>query len=109
MDRAIRNKKEQVPNKTVTYIKYGGVLLVMFFLYFAIQIGIAAILGSKTQEIDRIRNEKERLRLQNEILTSQIDRSKSISSSQHIKEKYGLVEKDVIFLNSEENQDLALD
>lgn len=77
-------------------------------LFFISQILVMSILGTKTQEIDIIRSEKEELRLENEILTSEIDKAKSVTSSQEVKDRYGLVEKNVTFLDVNEFDDLAL-
>lgn len=89
-------------NKKLILVNAG--LIVLFFVS---QILVTSILGTKTQEIDVIRNEKENLRLQNEILTSEIDKLKSVASSEEIKDKYNLVEKNVTFLEGEDN-DIAL-
>lgn len=100
------NKTEKTNFKNINknLIYFNVALIVLFFVS---QILVTSILGTKTQEIDNIRNEKETLRLQNEILTSDIDKMKSVASSEEIKEKYNLVEKKVTFLSDDSNE-LAL-
>lgn len=80
----------------------------LLVLFFVVQILITSVLGTKTQEIDFIRNEKKELRLENEILTSEIDKSKSLASSEDIKEKYNLVEKNLTFLEGDNFEEVAL-
>ncbi len=89
-------------NKRLILINVG--LIVLFFVS---QILVTSILGTKTQQIDIIRNKKENVRLLNEILTSEIDKSKSLASSTEVKDKYNLVEKNVTFLEGDSYDEVA--
>jgi preprotein translocase subunit SecG len=105
MTKVITNKKVVSFKKiNKTLVKSIVVLIVLFF---ASQILITAVLSTRTTAIDDIRRKKDELRLQNEILTAQIDKAKTISSSQALIEKYKLTGKEVNFLNDVSNDDLA--
>lgn len=81
--------------------------LIMLISFFVIQILVTATLGTKSQEIDSIRTEKDKLRQQNNILTSQINEAKTIASTKEIQEKYNLQEKGVNFLENPDQSIIA--
>ncbi|MEP7103552.1 MAG: hypothetical protein ABI721_02495 [Candidatus Dojkabacteria bacterium] len=105
MQNLLTNKKlisfKKINKKLITL----NVFLIIAF--FASQILITSVLGTKTQEIDEIRQRKEELRLQNEILTAQIDKSKTINASQELVDRLKLTSKDITFLNDSSTDDLA--
>ena len=103
--------RESIPTEKNNYKSINSRLIVLnvvlVILFFVTHILITSIVGTKTQEIDLVRYEKQNLRLQNEILTSDIDKSKSVASSEEIKEKYNLVEKKTIFLDGDNFDEIA--
>lgn len=66
--------------------------------FFLIPIITTSVLGTKSQEVDRIRFLKEQYRLENEMLVSEINKEKSVAGSIEMQEKYHLVEKHVNYL-----------
>ncbi|MFS8130541.1 MAG: hypothetical protein ACMG57_01040 [Candidatus Dojkabacteria bacterium] len=107
MQRLITNKKiisfKKINKKLFTI---NAILVIGFF---GSQILVTSVLGTKTQEIDEIRQTKDDLRLQNEILTAQIDKAKTINASQELIDRLKLSAKDVTFLNDKTPDDLAYD
>jgi hypothetical protein len=98
------NKEQttQSINRTLVYI-----LLVAFVAYFVTPIILTTLIGTKTFDIDIVRNEQKELRLINEILTSKIDEAKSVAASYEIIEKYGLSEKNITFLQNSNFDEIA--
>jgi hypothetical protein len=84
----------------------GNALLLVGF--FAVNILLASSVGTKSQEIDSIRSEKNELRSQNRILSAEIDRMKSLVEARDIEAKYNLVEKDVTYFEEADFDGLAL-
>lgn len=81
--------------------------LVLLVAFFIIQMLVTATLGTKSQEIDAIRAEKDKLRLQNDIVTSQINEAKTIAATKEVQEKYNLHEKGVNFLENPDQNVIA--
>jgi cell division protein FtsL len=79
-------------------------LLAIFFIS---QIAVTSIVGTKSSEIENIRTEKDRLRLENEILTAQIDEAKSVDRAKDVISKYDLQEKQVNVLNEGNDESVA--
>lgn len=106
-NRFVSNKKvisfKKINKKLLT------INIVLVIAFFGSQILVTSILGTKTQEIDEIRQSKDDLRLQNEILTAQIDKSKTINASQELVDRLKLSTKGVTFLNDNTSDDLAYD
>ena len=101
----------QTNKKIISFKKINTKLLTINLIlvvgFFASQILVTSVLGTKTQEIDEIRQKKDDLRLENEILTAQIDKSKTINASQELVERLNLSTKDVTFLNDQTIDELA--
>ncbi len=93
----------KVLNKNVIVLNI--ILGVGFFLS---QILVTSVLGTKSQEIDSIRIQKDRLRLENEMLISEINKEKTVNGSLGISEKYQLQEKTVNYLLDSSEQVAAL-
>ncbi len=83
----------KVLNKNV--IVLNAILGIGFFLS---QILVTSFLGTKSQEIDSIRIQKDRLRLENEMLVSEINKEKTVNGSLGVSAKYQLQEKTVNYL-----------
>ncbi len=84
-------------------------IFVLIATFFVAQIFITSQVGTKSAEIDAIRTERDELRLENEILSSQIDEAKSIENIKKASEKFGLSEITVQILdNLAATSDLAL-
>lgn len=105
MKKFVTNKKIISFKKMNKSLIKANVFLVLGF--FLSQILITAVLSTRTTAIDGIRQKKNELRLENEILTAQIDKAKTITSSQALIEKYKLNQKDVRFLSELSTDDLA--
>jgi len=103
----------QTNKKLISFKKINKKLLTINIIllvgFFSSQILVTSVLGTKTQEIDEIRQKKDDLRLQNEILTAQIDKSTTINASQELVDRLKLSTKDVTFLNDKTSDDLAYD
>ncbi len=82
--------------------------LVLMALFFIFQIAITSMLGTKSSELEAIREKKSELRLENEILNAEIDDMKSFKNISPLIEKKGLESKSVNFLTNPENEDVAL-
>lgn len=83
-------------------------LLLIIFSYFIVQIGITSIVGTKGEALDQIRQEKDQLRRENEIVSAKIDKLKSISSTQELSKKLDLKNKKVNFLPEADQNNVAL-
>lgn len=94
------NKKVINLNKINTKLSF--LLFFTLIAYFGIQI-VATSLGATYQDISNIRNQKEAIRKENEILLSEIEKAKSSMSAQDVIEKYNLVQKNVNFLDILDN------
>lgn len=81
-----------------------AILLVSFFVS---QILVTSSIGTKSSEIEEIRKEKDRLRLENEIIGSDIDKAKSVDSLESVIEKYNLQEKNIISLEEGSSDNIA--
>ncbi|MEO6729189.1 MAG: hypothetical protein ABIM99_04675 [Candidatus Dojkabacteria bacterium] len=107
------NQRIEINKKIISFKKINKKLLtinaILVVGFFASQILVTSVLGTKTQEIDEIRQTKDDLRLKNEILTAQIDKAKTITASQELVERLKLSTKDVTFLNDKTPDDLAYD
>lgn len=69
------------------FIIINCLLLIIFFIS---QIAITSVIGTKSSEIETIRVEKEKLRLENEILTSDINKEKSIENIKEVADTVNL-------------------
>jgi regulator of replication initiation timing len=97
--------KQTVKKKTIFKSlnrKLVGLVLITAIVSFGAQIYITAKVGTKTAEIEYIRNEKDRLRLENEILKSKIDKSLSVTNIEESISKYNLEEKQIIELEGKD-------
>ncbi len=77
---------------------------ILGIVFFMSQILATSVLGAKSQEIDRIRVQKELYRLENEMLISDINKQKSVAGSISVSEKYQLTEKNVNYLIDSSDQ-----
>lgn len=77
---------------------------ILGIVFFMSQILSTSVLGAKSQEIDRIRIQKEVYRLENEMLISDINKEKSVAGSISVSEKYQLTEKNVNYLIDSSDQ-----
>jgi cell division protein FtsL len=106
MEISATKKKNQV------FKKLNQKLILSIFIlsvsYFSSQIYITSHVGTKNAEIDSISNEKENLRLENDILTSKINELRSLEKVRTIADKYNLVEKQVQELDRKESFDVAI-
>ena len=84
------------------------VLIISLVGYFAIQIVVTSLIGTKSDTLDTIRAQTEQLRRQNEILSSQIDQAKSLASAQGFATQKRLNAKNVDFLIKPDTNNLAL-
>ncbi|RMD76694.1 hypothetical protein D6810_03205 [Candidatus Dojkabacteria bacterium] len=76
-----------------------AVNIVLFSVYILIQVFITSQVGTKSREIDLLRQEKARLRTENEFLKSEIQKESSLSSAMGLVEKYSLEKKDSVILD----------
>jgi len=74
-----------------------GILLLAFF---AVQVVITSQYGTKTQEIDATRAEKDSVRQENKYLESEIDKAKTFSATKDVIDKYKLVETPTTFVDN---------
>lgn len=105
MNKEVKLKQDEISKINRKLFFIGIILIIGFFL---VEIASMAVVGTRTQEIDSIRRQKQELRLQNSLITSQIDASKSISSTIEVKDKYELVQKTVTFLDNPSSDEVAL-
>lgn len=80
----------------------------LILTFFAVQILVTFSVGTKTQEIDYTRKQKQSLRQENAFLEAEVAKEKSLSEAQKIIDKYGLQEKGVNFLQESNLQGVAL-
>ncbi len=83
-------------------------IIVLACGYFVLQIFVTSIVGTKSEEIDRVRQEEAQLRLENEILTAKIDQAKSLVSTMSFQNSAGLEQKNVNFLQVPDSNNVAL-
>lgn len=102
----LQQKKKNFISINNRLVVLNALLLLAFF---ASQILITSLVGTKSQEIDQIRSEKNELRSENKIVSAEIDRLKSFAAAEEIINKYHLQAKDVIFLEESDLNGLALD
>lgn len=93
-------------NKLNSYL--GTLIIVLAVLYVGTQVVVTSMVGTKSEEIDNVRQEKAELRLENEILTSKIDGAKSLDNAKDLAEKAGLEGKNVNFLEKTDGNNVAL-
>lgn len=67
--------------------------LVMFAIFFLVQVYYTSKVGTKSAEIEQIRIEKDRLRLENEILNSKISEAMSLTKIEEKVKAMGLTQK----------------
>lgn len=80
-------------------------LLVIFFIS---QIAITSVIGTKSSEVETIRVEKDKIRLQNEIITSEINELKSIEKIREIENNVDLRPTTTVQLNKTLLDNVAL-
>lgn len=78
-------------------------VFIAVLVFFGCQIYITSVIGTSNAAIEEIRIDKDELRLQNEILSSEIDELKSTKNLEEIATRYNLVEKDVIEIEIVDN------
>jgi len=106
MKNSNRQNKSISFNKLNSYL--GTLIIVLAVLYVGTQVLVTSMVGTKSEEIDNVRQEKAELRLENEILTSKIDGSKSLDNAKDLAQKAGLENKNVNFLEKTEGNNVAL-
>ncbi|MCA9381041.1 hypothetical protein KC678_02150 [Candidatus Dojkabacteria bacterium] len=74
--------------------------------FFTVQMYITSVIGTSNAAIEEIRIERDEIRLENEILRSQIDEKKSTKTLTEVAERYNLSEQYVQKIDSDQN-DLA--
>jgi hypothetical protein len=67
--------------------------LVMFTIFFLVQVYYTSKVGTKSAEIEQIRIEKDQLRLENEIINSKISEAMSLTKIEEQVKAMGLVQK----------------
>jgi hypothetical protein len=83
-------------------------ILICTGLFFACQMYMTSIVGTSNAAIEEIRKERDEIRLQNEIISSEIDKYKSIKNLQKLSEKYELQEKSVLEIPVTNDNELAV-
>jgi hypothetical protein len=83
-------------------------IVILGISYIVLQIFVTSIVGTKSEEIDRVRQEKSQYRLENEILTAKIDSSKSLEKTKDVAERLKLQNKNVNFLEEPKLDGIAL-
>lgn len=84
------------------------VILIGTGLFFACQMYMTSIVGTSNAAIEEIRKERDAIRLENEILSSEIDKFKSIKNLQNLSDRYDLYEKPVEQIPTVDDNELAL-
>jgi hypothetical protein len=106
------HKHQNIEKNKITFVSLNRKIILVDVLllvgFFVSQIFVMSILGTKTQEIDFIRNDKEKIRLQNEILISEINKAKSLATTTEVKEEYDLTQKSVEILEDKNTSEVAL-
>jgi len=93
-------------NKLNSYLGY--IIIILAILYVGTQVVVTSMVGTKSEEVENVRQEKAELRLQNEILTSKIDGSKSLDNAKDLAQKEGLENKNINFLEKTDGTNVAL-
>ena len=83
-------------------------IMIFISIYVVLQIYTMSLVGTRSGEIERTRVEKNEIRLENEIIESQIDEYNSLSDLDSIISKYGLEEKIVLEVNVNPSNEIAL-
>lgn len=104
MGKKQEKKKRIFRNLNKKLIASALLLIVAFFFS---QIYITSLVGTKSGEIEATRIEKDKLRLENEILQSEIDEYRSTTNIKKVAERYGLVEKSIQELAQAVDENLA--
>jgi cell division protein FtsL len=104
--------KRNTDYKKVSFNKlngYLGVLIVVLaIMYVGAQVVVTSMVGTKSEEIENVREQKAELRLQNEILTAKIDGAKSLDNAKDLAQKAGLETKNINFLEKTDGTNVAL-
>jgi cell division protein FtsL len=93
-------------NKLNKYLFF--TLIALAIMYVGTQVVVTSMVGTKSEEIENVRQQKADLRLQNEILTSKIDGAKSLEKARELAQKAGLENKNVNFLEKTDGTNVAL-
>ena len=104
---------EQVEKKKLLFKSLNRKLFVSIIfcivLYLGLQIYTMSVVGTRSGEIERVRIEKNEIRLENEIIESKIREQKSVLSvADDLKEQYSLQEKVVQEITLDPSNELAL-
>lgn len=98
--------------KNISFSKlnsYLGTIIIFLAIFFVgTQVVVTSMVGTKSEEIENVRQEKADLRLQNEILTSKIDGAKSLDNAKDVAQKEGLENKNINFLEKTDGTNVAL-
>jgi len=99
-------------NKKVSFVKLNKhltiILVLVLLAYFTIQIGVTSIVGTKGDALDQIRQEKDQLRQENEILSAKIDKAKAITAAANYIKEFDLKSKNIHFLQEPNTNNVAL-
>jgi len=101
-----QNKKKQIFKALNKKLFFSTLLLIAGFFF--VQIYITSLVGTKSTEIENIRFQKDNIRLENEILQSQIDQQYSMENIKKVAEKYKLTEKYVEEVDAKQGPNVAL-
>lgn len=101
-----RVEKKRSFSKLNAYLGY--LIIILAVVYVATQVLVTSMVGTKSEEIDNVRQEKAELRLQNEILTSKIDGAKSLDFAKDLAQRESLETKNVNFLEENDGTNVAL-
>ena len=83
-------------------------IIILALFYVGLQVFVTSLVGTKSEEIDRVRQEKAQLRLENEILSAKIDSARSIENTKAVVSKLNLQNKNVNFLEEQLTDNVAL-
>lgn len=104
--------KNNINTKKVSFSKLnnylGIVIIILAVLYVGTQVLVTSMVGTKSEEIESVRQQKSELRLQNEILTAKIDGAKSVDNAKDLATKTELQTKNVNFLEKTDGNNIAL-
>lgn len=81
--------------------------IILFGLFIALQIGITTAIGTKSAEIEEIRRQKDEVRLNIEILQSDIDEARAKANVEDIIENKSLETKPVVVLDNDRSDEIA--
>lgn len=93
-------------NKLNSYLS--TIIIFLAIAFVGTQVVVTSMVGTKSEEIENVRQEKADLRLQNEILTSKIDGAKSLDNAKDVAQKEGLENKNINFLEKTDGTNVAL-